>query len=194
MIVFLTSPLPGFEHSNDSYGSRGPTPQIRVSSTFNEEAREAEHWLKEVFALSGTFIACNNFIQYFGAQEFQQLSRKLKRGVSIEEFLEKGCAGVIIQGASVEDVAVVGVQVEAMLCSIQKDFVEEEKSTMPRMSITSGRKPVEKSTHEFKDRESVFRSSKLSVIRVSIHANNYHTITIVTTPPLNHTFCCCHFF
>ncbi|XP_029936582.1 protein mono-ADP-ribosyltransferase PARP9 [Myripristis murdjan] len=160
------SPLHGFEHSNDSHGSRGPTPLISVSSTLTEEAREAKHWLNDVFSLSGTFIASNNFIQYFGEQEFRQLSRKLKRGVSIEEFLEKESAGVKIQGMSVEDVAVVRVQVEAMLCRIQKDFVEEEKSAMPKMSITSGRKPVDRYTHEFKYRESVFRSSKLSVIRV----------------------------
>uniref|UniRef100_A0A667Z8L2 PARP catalytic domain-containing protein n=1 Tax=Myripristis murdjan TaxID=586833 RepID=A0A667Z8L2_9TELE len=136
------------------------------SNTLTEEAREAKHWLNDVFSLSGTFIASNNFIQYFGEQEFRQLSRKLKRGVSIEEFLEKESAGVKIQGMSVEDVAVVRVQVEAMLCRIQKDFVEEEKSAMPKMSITSGRKPVDRYTHEFKYRESVFRSSKLSVIRV----------------------------
>ncbi|XP_071753936.2 protein mono-ADP-ribosyltransferase PARP9 isoform X2 [Centroberyx gerrardi] len=160
--------LQGFEQNDEFRGSRTPSPQISLSGPSEETTREAERWLTDLlFKSSGSVIVPNNFIQYFGEQEFQQLSRQTKRGVVIEEFFQKGCAGIMVKGESVEDVAVVGVRVEAMLCNVQKEFVREEEKnmTMSARSVSYERKPVDRYSSDFSE-ESIFRSQKLQVIRV----------------------------
>ncbi|XP_071400529.1 protein mono-ADP-ribosyltransferase PARP9 [Centroberyx affinis] len=161
--------LQGFEQNDEFRGSRTPSPQISLSSPSEEMIREAERWLTALLnSSSGIVTVRNNFIQYFGEQEFQQLSRQTKRGVVIEEFFQKGCAGIIVKGESVVDVAVVGVRVEAILCNVQKEFVREEEKTMTMSarSVSYERKPVDYSSSEFSDKDHIFKSHKLQVIRV----------------------------
>ncbi|KAM4609064.1 protein mono-ADP-ribosyltransferase PARP9 [Polymixia lowei] len=151
----------GSEHNNDFHGSELPTPQIRLSGSSAEATHEARRWLKDLFNSSDRVTVRNNFIQYFGEEQFQQLFSENKRGVSIAESFEKGCAEMIIQGKSAEDVVVAVLRVEDMLCETQKEFVREEELTMP-LSVSCKRNPVDRFTDEFTDR----MTHGLQIIRV----------------------------
>ncbi|KAF7660860.1 hypothetical protein LDENG_00274160 [Lucifuga dentata] len=158
----------GFEQRPD-HGSRASTPQISLSSESDESTREAERWLSSLLNYSyETIIVCNNFIQHFGKKEFLQLSRETKRDVIIDEFLSEGRAGIMIKGNSVEDVVVVAVQVEAMLCNIQREFVREEECIMRQVSrnATSERKTIDQYDPLFADRKSDFNAQGLQTVRV----------------------------
>lgn len=164
--VMITSPA--LEPREDSHGSRAPTPQISLIGQSDEATREAERWLNRLlFEFAGTIRVCNNFILHFGEEEHLQLSRLIKRGVSIEEVFVRNHAGIIIKGDSEEDVVVAGLQVEAMLCNIQKEFVKEEECAMLLLStknVSSERRTVHHSSQEFSDRYSSF--SGLWIVKV----------------------------
>ncbi|XP_059199643.1 protein mono-ADP-ribosyltransferase PARP9 [Centropristis striata] len=119
------------EHRDDLHGSRAPkTPQISLLGPSDETTREAKRWLNGLLSnSSGTVDISNNFVLHFGEKEHQQLSRLMKKGNFIEEFFEKGHARITVNGGS-ENAVVAALQVEAMLCTIQKQFVTEEEGGM----------------------------------------------------------------
>lgn len=165
--MMLSSPS-AFEH-RDGRGGWAPTPQISLNGS-EETTREADRWLSRLlFNSSGTVNICNNFVQHFGEREHLQLSRLIKQGVFIEEFFEKGRAGINVNGSD-EDAAVAGLQVEAMLCNIQREFATEEECTMLHAvlsnSVSFKRKTVDNSSPEFFGRSSVFRKPGLRMLKV----------------------------
>nr|XP_046259478.1 protein mono-ADP-ribosyltransferase PARP9 isoform X2 [Scatophagus argus]XP_046259479.1 protein mono-ADP-ribosyltransferase PARP9 isoform X2 [Scatophagus argus] len=158
------------ELQDDFQGHRAPTPQICLTGPSNVATREAERWLYNLlFECSGTVLIHNNFILHFGEEEHLQLSRLMKNGISIVEFFERGHASIAVDGQSNEDVAVAGLQVEAMLCNTQREFVKEEEHAMSLMvavDVSSERKEVQDNSSEFKDRLSAFKHTGLYVVKV----------------------------
>ncbi|XP_068561273.1 protein mono-ADP-ribosyltransferase PARP9 isoform X2 [Cebidichthys violaceus] len=159
------------EHREGFHGGSVPTPQISLNGPSNEVTREADRWLSSLlFKFSGPVIIYNNFIQHFGEQEHLQLSRLIKGGLSIEEFFENGRAGLTVSGESVEDVVVTGLQVEAMLCHIQKEFAREEEGAMLQAMMTKNlpyeRKTVDNSSPEFSKKLSTFKKNGLQILKV----------------------------
>ncbi|XP_035460347.2 protein mono-ADP-ribosyltransferase PARP9 isoform X2 [Scophthalmus maximus] len=158
-----------FEHRDYFRDSKPPAPQISLSGCSEESTREAERWLCGILQSSGSITVRNNFIQHFGEQELRQLSRLTKKGVLVEECFEKGHADITVRGGSFEDVAVAGLQVEAMLCNIQREFVgEEERAMLPpsTQNVTFVRKSVDVSSDIFSDRSSVFRKEMLHILKL----------------------------
>ncbi|XP_023144846.2 protein mono-ADP-ribosyltransferase PARP9 [Amphiprion ocellaris] len=154
----------------DFHGSRAPTPQISLTGLSEESTHEAKKWLTDLlFKSSGTVKICNNFIQHFSEKEYRQLTRLTKKGVSIEEFLAKGHACITIDGDSHEDVVMTALQVEAMLCTIQKKFVSEEKSeleTLTANEVSFPKKTPLDHGREFSDRQTAFKNSGLRILKV----------------------------
>ncbi|XP_031730890.1 protein mono-ADP-ribosyltransferase PARP9 isoform X2 [Anarrhichthys ocellatus] len=161
---------PAVEHREGFLGGSAPTPQIRLNGPSNEAKREAKRWLTGLlFKSSGPVIIYNNFIQHFGEQEHLQLSRLVKGDLSIEEFFENGRASLTVSGEPVEDVVVAGLQVEAMLCNIQKNFATEEEDFMQAVltkSLSFGRKMVDNTSPEFLDRLSIFKEDGLWLLQM----------------------------
>ncbi|KAM9365084.1 protein mono-ADP-ribosyltransferase PARP9 [Pholidichthys leucotaenia] len=144
-------------------------PHISFSGPSEESINEAEKWLRGLFNSPKTITICNNFIQHFSEDEYRQLS-DLNYRVSIEEFLSKGHACLTVNGTSVEDVRVAALQVEAMLCNVQKRFVIEEENEM--ISFCHGnrvifeRKRVDCPSREFSVKESAFKEQGLWIIKM----------------------------
>ncbi|XP_056293612.1 protein mono-ADP-ribosyltransferase PARP9 isoform X2 [Pseudoliparis swirei] len=161
---------PGFtqetEHRGGGVGA--PTPQISLTGPSNEATHEAERWLSGLlFGSGGAVRICNNFVQHFGERENLQLSHLLQIGVSIEEFFERGRAGLIVSGASVEDVGCACLQVEAMLCSIQGECVaEEERATLTPKNPSFQRKPVDHTSQKFSVTSSDLKKHGLQILKV----------------------------
>lgn len=104
-----------------------PRPRITLISGSNEAVREAQKWLSNLFDERSCKVHIyNNFIQHFGEQEFKQLARLKQNGVSVQESFEKGRVSITVKGRRHEDVVVAALQVEAMLCLVQKNFITEE--------------------------------------------------------------------
>ncbi|XP_076023923.1 protein mono-ADP-ribosyltransferase PARP9 [Genypterus blacodes] len=161
----LPSTSHGFELRTEP-GSRAPGAQISLSSNTDESTREAERWLSSLLDNShGTVVIRNNFVQYFGKREFQQLSRESAKGVAIEEFYHRGSAGLMLRGNSAEDLVVVAMQVEAMLCEVQREFVKEEERAMTPYP-TNERKTMERFQPAYTDRMSPFKDVPLKIVRV----------------------------
>ncbi|XP_034043179.1 protein mono-ADP-ribosyltransferase PARP14 isoform X2 [Thalassophryne amazonica] len=170
------SSSPGFEHICDvPSSSDSASPQISLSSTCEETIREAERWLSDLlFNPSNCYIMSNNFIQHFGEERFHQLSRPTKRDVSIEEFFRNGCGGVCIKGGSGEDVAVVAVQIEAMFCEVQDEFVDAEVRDMQAKCLSKvsfERETVGCNSSEFNDRRYAWRHEHFRILKVERVAN-----------------------
>ncbi|XP_076603200.1 protein mono-ADP-ribosyltransferase PARP9 isoform X2 [Chaetodon auriga] len=166
--------LPHASEQRDDFPGSGapspPSPQISLSSSSDAATREAERWLQGLlFESFGTVILRNNFIQHFGEQEHLQLSRLMKKGVSIEELFERGHASVTVHGDSREDVVVAGLQVEALLCNVQREFVREEECAIFQMlsqNVSFERKTVDYSSLEFADRQAAFKQTGLRIVKV----------------------------
>lgn len=158
------------EQRDDFPGSGAHAPQISLRGPSDAATREAERWLQGLlFESFGTVIICNNFIQHFGEQEHLQLSRLVKKGVSIKELFKRGRASVIVDGDSSEDVVLTGLQVEALLCNIQKEFVREEESAMFLMlaqNVSFERKTLDYSSPEFSDRYAALKHTGLGIVKV----------------------------
>jgi len=158
------------EHRGGGVGA--PTPQISLTGPSNEATHEAERWLSGLlFGSGGAVRICNNFVQHFGERENLQLSHLLQIGVSIEEFFERGRAGLIVSGASVEDVGCACLQVEAMLCSIQGECVaEEERATLAAPPTPKNpsfqRKPVDHTSQKFSVTSSDLKKHGLQILKV----------------------------
>ena len=164
-----TPPEP--EGRGDFHRSRGPTPQISLRGPSHEAEREAEQWLRGIFfESSGFYTICNNFILHFGEEEQSQLARLMEKySVSIEESFETSRASIIVQGKSDVDVAVAGLQVEAQLINIQKEFVKEEASAIFKMisqDVSFEKKALSDSSYEFSDRMSAFKHMLLRAAKV----------------------------
>ncbi|XP_062288430.1 protein mono-ADP-ribosyltransferase PARP9 [Scomber scombrus] len=122
-------------HEGDFRDKRAPVPQITLNASSNEAICEADRWLRNLlYKPCDLLMISNNFILYFGEEEHLQLASLKKGGVSILESFENGRASIMVDGVSAEDVVVAGLQVEAILCKVQKDFVAEEESTLRLMS------------------------------------------------------------
>ncbi|CAK6963678.1 protein mono-ADP-ribosyltransferase PARP9 [Scomber scombrus] len=134
-------------HEGDFRDKRAPVPQITLNASSNEAICEADRWLRNLlYKPCDLLMISNNFILYFGEEEHLQLASLKKGGVSILESFENGRASILVDGVSAEDVVVAGLQVEAILCKVQKDFVAEEESTLRLMStgnVSYERKPVD---------------------------------------------------
>lgn len=174
---FFTSGSESREEFLASGGARESTshseavrPQISLSGPSEVATREAELWLqRNLIGASDTVLIRNNFILHCGEKEHQQLSRLMKNNVSINEFFEKGCASIVIQGDSRVDAAVAGFQVEALLCNVQTEFVREEECAMLQMSgqnVSHERQEVAYYTPEMADRRSPFKSPGLQIVKV----------------------------
>lgn len=169
MVNLMVSFPPASGHEGDFREKRACSPQISMTGPSDEATREADRWLSSFLSEPhDTIIISNNFIQYFGEQEYLQLSHLTKRGVSIKECFENGLATVIVHGDSAEDVAVAGLQVEAILCKVQKEFVREEESAM-RLStenLSFERKKVDHKSRDFTDRLSALSHQGLRILKV----------------------------
>ncbi|KAF3695106.1 Poly [ADP-ribose] polymerase 9 [Channa argus] len=158
------------ESRDDFHETKPSTPHINLIGTSNEAVCEAKQWLSGLLSKSsGIICISNNFIQHFGEQEYDQLSYLTRNRISIKESLDKGHSSITLKGYSSEDVVVAGLQVEAMLCKVQKDFVTEEEETMFFMSTKKAsfeRKTVTHSVPLFSDIVSVFREERLRVVKM----------------------------
>lgn len=151
---------------HDFHGSRTFTPQISLRGPSEEATREAEQWLTRLlFYFSGTIFICNNFISHFGKEELLKLSQMQTRNISIEEFIQHGCASIAVHGSSHVEVVVAGLQVEAMLCNIQKEVVKEVERGL-EMDLSWERTPV---SHFTSDIQSKFRCAGLQILKVQLN-------------------------
>ncbi|KAM6934530.1 protein mono-ADP-ribosyltransferase PARP9 [Xenentodon cancila] len=133
--VFHTFCIPTLERGSEFHGKRAAAPHIGLSGPSGESAEEAEKWLQDLLFSSSSFVnICNNFILHFGKQEYERLSRLTKQGVSVEEFLTQGHACMKVEGDSTEETVIAALQVEKMLCDIQKEFVSEEERELHQLS------------------------------------------------------------
>uniref|UniRef100_A0A673AKL1 PARP catalytic domain-containing protein n=1 Tax=Sphaeramia orbicularis TaxID=375764 RepID=A0A673AKL1_9TELE len=160
------------------------TSQISLSGPSSEITQEAKLWLCGILKnSSGVASICNNFIQYFGEQDFGLLSRQIRQGVQMEEFLEKGRAGIIINGSSADDLAVSTIKVEAILCRVQSDFVTEEvgaiRDLLPNTEVVFERKTLDKYSSEFSHILSTFQHQHLQVQKVQYECQLIFTSFIV---------------
>lgn len=118
-------------------------------------------------------VIYNNFIQHLSEKQYLQLSRQTRKGVKFEEFLSKGHACLTVDGHSVEDVVDAALEVEAMLCTVQEEFVREEEDEMCKLLAEVPRerermtKTVDNSSWEFKERISDFRNLGLWILKVN---------------------------
>uniref|UniRef100_A0A3B3BUS4 Poly [ADP-ribose] polymerase n=1 Tax=Oryzias melastigma TaxID=30732 RepID=A0A3B3BUS4_ORYME len=144
-------------------------PRIILQGPSRESVREAEKWLKDLFYSSKKIIIYNNFILHFGNKDFNLLSRWNKDGVSIEEILSQGHACIVINSKSEENLFSTVVNVEALLCQVQNDFVSEEERELELHSCSKGhsrRQQVDHGSKEFSERYSAFRDQPLRVVKV----------------------------
>lgn len=163
----MMSSSPKYEQRNDSHSSRAPTPQITLGGPSEEPMLEAKRWLNGLFYKSDSLVnISNNFIQHFGEQEHLQLYRLMEKGVVIEELFEGGHARISVMGSSSEDAVVAGIQVEAMLCNVQKEFVRDEEDAMcealGEKRVDFERKKVDSSSN----RLSAFKKEGLWIVKV----------------------------
>ncbi|XP_028289543.1 protein mono-ADP-ribosyltransferase PARP9 [Parambassis ranga] len=159
----------GQKNNEDFQSTRASVPQITLNGPSDESVQEAEKWLCDLFNLSDHMVIQNNFIQHFSEKQYMQLSGLGKNGVTMEVFLTQGHACIDVDGQSAVDVAVTVLQVEAMLCKIQDEFLKEEKSELELMStkvLSFERKTLHLSSPEFKDKVPAFSKEGLWVLKV----------------------------
>lgn len=114
------------ELRDDAMGAS--TAKISLSGPSEELRREAHAWLSDILLNSPvTRIVQNNFITHFGKEEQLQLTKMIHQSnISIKQVLKQGKASLHLSGTSAVTVAVVCLEVENMLCKVQRDFLEEE--------------------------------------------------------------------
>ncbi|XP_017276148.1 protein mono-ADP-ribosyltransferase PARP9 [Kryptolebias marmoratus] len=150
--------------------SRASNPQISLHGPSEESVREAEKWLSVLLNKSSRNVKIsNNFLLHFGEQDHLNLSLLTENGVSIEEFFTQGHACVEIDGRSTEDVVLAALQVEEMLCKIQKQFLSEEKQELQLLSdmkVSSDRQTEDLRLPKFTEEKRAFKSQGLWVQKV----------------------------
>ncbi|XP_037343815.2 protein mono-ADP-ribosyltransferase PARP9 isoform X2 [Pungitius pungitius] len=164
------SSSPAAEREDGFRGNNERGPQISLHGPSSEVTAEAGRWLSGLLnRFSGPVVIRNNFIQHFGESEHQQLCRLT--GVAIDEAIEKGRALLSVSGRSVEDVVVAVLQVEGMLCKVQREFAMEEKrgfmrdAGMTKMPF-SELKVVDSASPEFKERDVFYRYHNLRLCKM----------------------------
>ncbi|XP_015226912.1 PREDICTED: poly [ADP-ribose] polymerase 9-like [Cyprinodon variegatus] len=159
----------------DSPTSRAQTPKISLLGPSDESTKEAEKWLTDLLSMhSHTVKIYNNFILHFSEEDHLRLSVVAENEL-IEEFFTQGHACIEINGETKEDTVFAALEVEAMLCKIQKDFISEEEGDLQMMSQTDKsckRETVEKSSKVFLDRSDAFSFHGLRVMKVEKIENN----------------------
>lgn len=115
------------EQRDDEMGAS--TAKISLSGPSEELRQEAHTWLSHILLNSPvTRIVQNNFITHFGKEEHLQLTKIIRQSnVSIEQVLKQGKASLHLSGTSNVAVAVACLEVENMLCKVQRDFLKEEE-------------------------------------------------------------------
>ncbi|XP_028992075.1 protein mono-ADP-ribosyltransferase PARP9 [Betta splendens] len=165
-----------FAHSNnksDAYEKddvRPPIPKIGLIARSDEAAREATQWLRNLlFEPCHQVPIYNNFIQHFDEQAYNRLSRLSQNGVSVQESFAKGRASITVKGHKQEDVVVAALQVEAMLCHVQKEFISEERRMFQTLStdkIFHQREETSFKNTVFTDVLRDFKKNGLQVVKI----------------------------
>ncbi|XP_038138806.1 protein mono-ADP-ribosyltransferase PARP9-like [Cyprinodon tularosa] len=155
----------------DSQTSRPPTPKISLHGSSDESKIEAKKWLSDLFQCRGVIRIQNNFISHFSEQDHLQLSKLAvpEKGLSIEESFSQGHACITVMGKSGRDVAIAALQVEAMLCRTQKEFISEEEHQLKMLSginISMERRTVNPTSQQFYNRLQHFKPLGVSVVKV----------------------------
>ncbi|XP_038138810.1 protein mono-ADP-ribosyltransferase PARP9-like [Cyprinodon tularosa] len=160
-------------HEADSHTKRALTPNIRLHGPSHESTKEAEKWLDNLLT-SHSYTIYNNFILHFGEGDHVQLSAFAEKGL-IEEYLTKGHACIEITGETKEDTVLAALEVEAMLCKIQKEFISEEEGELQMWTQTEKsykRETIEKSSKELRSQYEAFFRHGLRVMKVEKVENN----------------------
>lgn len=165
---------PAYDNKEAFRFNKAPIPQISLRSCSKESLCEAEKWLTHFLVRPPCpMVIYNNFIQHLGEREYLQLSHLTRKGVKFEEFLSKGHACLTVDGDSAEDVVGAALQAEAMLCTVQEEFVREEEDEMCKLLAEMPRererktKTVDNSHWEFKERIPAFRNLDLWILKVN---------------------------
>lgn len=157
------------EQRDDFNGSGASTAKISLSGSSAESVQEAHVWLTDILLHpTASRIVQNNFITHFGEEEYMQLTTIMgKNNISIEEFLKQGQASIILTGNSIINVTVAFLEVENILCKIQRDFVEEEVKRLSNYANQS-LKYKRCAVPHFKDHFSTaaFLDSGLEIVKV----------------------------
>ncbi|KAK5611703.1 hypothetical protein CRENBAI_011808 [Crenichthys baileyi] len=155
---------------DDSHTTRAPTPTIILLGPSDESRREAEKWLNDLLSVrSRTVKICNNFISHFSEENHLRLSRLAKNGLFFEEFMTQGHACIEIKGETKEDSVVAALEVEDMLCKIQKEFISEEEHDLKMlmdMNVSFKKKTVEHTSPEFSEQMRFLKTLGLLVVKV----------------------------
>ncbi|KAM3608161.1 uncharacterized protein V6R79_020234 [Siganus canaliculatus] len=161
------------EHSENFLKTRAPPPPTHISVSGPSDAAvcEATRWLSGLLLeglSTGPVVIQNNFILHFGEKEQHQLTRL--PGVTIKEEFEKSRASITVAGREHEAVAVAALQVEAMLCTIQKEFITEEESIMLQSTQTDTvsvqREKMGQFSPLFADKKALFDRTGMRIAKV----------------------------
>uniref|UniRef100_A0A3Q2CMM6 Poly [ADP-ribose] polymerase 9-like n=1 Tax=Cyprinodon variegatus TaxID=28743 RepID=A0A3Q2CMM6_CYPVA len=168
--VFKTC-LPASGPKGDSQTSRPPTPKISLHGSSDESKIEAKKWLSDLFQCRGVIRIQNNFISHFSEQDHLQLSKLAvpEKGLSIEESFSQGHACITVMGKSGRDVAIAALQVEAMLCKTQKEFISEEEHQLKMLSgidLSMERRTVNPTSQQFYNRLQHFKPLEVFHLQV----------------------------
>lgn len=127
--TFQTEPPQGLVESPIT-----PTePCISLHSSSEQSRGEAETWLRALLDLQfNTVCISNNFTQHLGEKELDELCQTEVEGVVVEEFLEKGRAGLVVSGDRAGDIVVTALKLQEMLQSAQTQFLKEEVEELKR--------------------------------------------------------------
>ncbi|KAG7503542.1 poly [ADP-ribose] polymerase 9-like [Solea senegalensis] len=155
------------DHFHDT---KPPTPHISLIGPSDELTREARRWLTHLLQSSGDVTICNNFIQHLGDNEYVALCQLTEKGIFIEESFENGHSEIKLIGSPSDFVVVAAVQVEAMLCHVQKEFVREEERAMHMMSAENvsffKKKTVSSVSDEFNRKFTKLKKDGLRMVKL----------------------------
>lgn len=156
-------------HTDDSHTSRTPIPKINLHSPCDESKREAKKWLIDhLFACPSTVEICNNFISHFSEADHLKLARLAEEGLNVEEFFSQGHACLKVKGKP--DAVVGTLQVEAMLCKVQKDFIADEEHELRMLADRDvswvKNETVNQTSHKFLEQIRRFKPLGLWVVKV----------------------------
>lgn len=169
LVVKLTMSPPPVQEQRDEYRSGTPSsPQISLKGPSDEATHEAMEWLKHLFQPSSQILISNNFILHFGLQEQQQLRQMARDGINIEESFNNGHASITVKGNSTADVVVAALQVEAMLCDVMREFIQEEERLFLKSDkeITYERMTVDPFDSEFIRAKTALQHVGVDVVKV----------------------------
>uniref|UniRef100_A0A3Q2CN86 Macro domain-containing protein n=1 Tax=Cyprinodon variegatus TaxID=28743 RepID=A0A3Q2CN86_CYPVA len=154
---------------------KASTPHLILLGPSDESTHEAEKWLNRLLSMqSHTITIYNNFILHFRMEDHLRLESP-RKGLLMKSYLTQGHACIEITSKTKEETVFAALEVEAMLCKIQKEFISEEEGELQMLSQTElscKRQTVEKSSREFLDRSAAFGIHGLIVMKVEKVENN----------------------